>query len=321
MNLQPPIDQNSILIYSGNAQIIKARLEQFLNARPMLRKWTLPNYVRLGGFPEYEAQMKLIFHDAQIYDVVMGRALRTVPNAAEPVLATNCRKIYDEANFQGYSLIVRTFTPDNFGYIDASGAVENNGQLLWAKLVSFNYGISADGLPYLKAAFYDHLRFCQKENSSIDQWAAEVRRASDVLSGAGHPITDVEKSLVFRKGLLCQDLQTVLILPARTESYEEDLVTARAFVQAIDDKASRPPASGRVSAITAAPCCQHGGVKLDTTANTSKRRPGVDVFDVECFRCHQRGHYADVCQTPRSHRVRSNKRLRSHPKRHSSMPT
>ena len=60
MNLQPPIDQNSISIYSGNAQVIKARLEQFLTARPMLRKWTLPNYVRLDGFPEYEAQMKLI---------------------------------------------------------------------------------------------------------------------------------------------------------------------------------------------------------------------------------------------------------------------
>jgi hypothetical protein len=231
MNLQPPIDQNSISIYSGNAPIIKARLDHFLNARPMLRQWSLPNYVRLSGFPEYEAQMKLIFHDAQVYDVVMGRALRTVPDAAEPVPVSNCRKIYDEANFQGYSLIIRTlFTPANLGYIDASGAVENDGQLLWAKLVSFNYGITADGLPYLKAAFYDHLRFRQKEHSSIDQWAAEVRRASGVLSSAGHPITDVEKSLVFRKGLLRQDLQTMLILPARTESYEEVLMTARAYV-------------------------------------------------------------------------------------------
>jgi hypothetical protein len=118
MNLQPPIDQNSISIYSGNAPIIKARLEQFLNARPMLRKWTLPNYVRLSGFPEYEAQMKLIFHDAQIYDVVMGRALRTVPYPAEPVAVTNCRRIYDEANSQAYSLIVRTFTTANSGFVD-----------------------------------------------------------------------------------------------------------------------------------------------------------------------------------------------------------
>jgi hypothetical protein len=130
MNLQPPIDQNSISIYSGNAPIIKARLEQFLNARPMLRKWTLPNYVRLSGFPEYGAQMKLIFHDAQIYDVVMGRALRTVPYPAEPFAVTNGRRIYDEANFQAYSLIVRTFTTANSGFVDASGSIENNGQLL-----------------------------------------------------------------------------------------------------------------------------------------------------------------------------------------------
>jgi hypothetical protein len=94
MNLQPPIDQNSISIYYGNAPIIKARLEQFLNARPMLRKWTLPNYVRLSGFPEYEAQMKLFFHDAQIYHVVMGRALRTVSYSAEPVGGFTTRPIF-----------------------------------------------------------------------------------------------------------------------------------------------------------------------------------------------------------------------------------
>ena len=322
MNLQPPIDQNSISIYSGNAQVIKARLDQFLNARPMLRKWTLPNYVRLSGFSEYEAQMKLIFHDAQIYDVVMGRALRTVPNPAEPVSVTNCRRIYDEANFQGYSLIVRTFTPDNFGYVDASGAVENNGQLIWAKLVSFNYGISADGLPYLKAAFFDHLRFRQQENSSIDHWAADVRRASGVLSSAGHPITDVEKSLVFRKGLLRQDLHTVLILPARTESFEEVLVTARAFLLATDDKASRLPPSGCVAAVIDS-YCPHCFV----TAKRKLRHTLADCFrynkteaavvtgkrlaqDVECFCCHQRGHYADSCPTPHISRAPPAKRAR-----------
>jgi hypothetical protein len=319
MNLQPPIDQNSIFIYSGNAQIIKARLEQFLNARPMLRKWTLPNYGRLSGFPEYEAQMKLIFHDAQIYDVVMGRALRTVPNPAEPVPVTNCRRIYDEANFQAYSLIVRTFTTANSGFVDASGSIENNGQLLWTKLVRFNYGTSDDGLPYLKAAFYDRLRFSQKEDVSLDHWAAEVRQASSILSSSGHLISEADKSHAFRHGLNRPDLQTALILPARSETFEDLVITARAFILAADDKASRLPASGRVSAVIAA-SDQHGGVKLDTV-NTSKRRPGDDAYDVECFRCHRRGHYADVCPTPRSHRVRSHKRLRSHSKRHSSMPT
>jgi hypothetical protein len=117
------------------------------------------NYARLSGFPEYEAQMKLIFHDAQIYDVVMGRALRTVPNPAEPASVTNGRRIYDEADFQAYSLIVRTFTTANSGFVDAGGSLENDGHLLWTKLVRFNHGTSADGLPYLKAAFYDQLRF------------------------------------------------------------------------------------------------------------------------------------------------------------------
>jgi hypothetical protein len=107
--------------------------------------------------------MKLILHDAQIYDVVMGRALRTVPNSDEPASVTNCRRIYDESNFQAYSLIVRTtFTTANSGFVDAGVSLENGGHLMWTKLVRFNYGTSDDGLPYLKAAFYDQLRFIRK---------------------------------------------------------------------------------------------------------------------------------------------------------------
>jgi hypothetical protein len=78
----------------------------------------------------------------------MGCALRTVPNPAEPIPVTNCRRIYDEANFQANFLIVRTFTTANSGVVDASGSIETNGQLLWTKLVRFNYGTSDDGLPY-----------------------------------------------------------------------------------------------------------------------------------------------------------------------------
>jgi hypothetical protein len=315
MNFQPPIDQNVISIYSGNAQVIKARLEQFLNARPTLRQWTLPIYARLSFFPEYEAQMKLIFHDAQIYEVVMGRALRTVPNPVEPISVTNCRRIYDEANFQAYSLIVRTFTTANSGFVDASGSVENNGHLLWHKLVQFNYGSSVDGLPYLKAAFYNQRRFNQKEDVSLDHWAAEVRQASSILSSHGHPISEADQSLAFRHGLIRQDLKTALILPARHETFEDLVITARAFVQATDDNASRLPPPGRVSFVNVASC------QLSRTANTCQRRPKDNVFDVKCFSCHQRGHYADACLNPRSHRVRSHKRLRSHPKRHSSRPT
>jgi hypothetical protein len=157
--------------------------------------------------------MKLIFHDAQIYDVVMGRALRTVPNPVEPISVTHCKKIYDEANFQAYSLIVRTFTTANSGFVDAGGSLENNGHLLWTKFVRFNYDTSDDGLPYLKAAFYDRLHFIQKEDVSLDHWAAEVRNASAVLASHGHPISEADKSLAFRRGLSRADLQIALIFP------------------------------------------------------------------------------------------------------------
>jgi hypothetical protein len=327
MNFQPPIDQNVISIYSGNAQIIKARLEQFLNARPMLRIWTLPNYARLSGFPEYEAQMKLIFHDAQIYDVVMGRALRTVPNPAEPALVTNGRRIYDEANFQAYSLIVRTFTTANSGFVDAGGSLENDGHLLWTKLVRFNHGTSADGISYLKAAFYDHRNFIQKEDVSLDHWAAEVRQASSILALNGHPISEADKSLAFRHGLSRADLQTALILPARRENFEDLVITARAFVlatagtpkpslQAVDDAAYCTRCfteHGRRLRHALADCLRSN--KTEAAAGSGKR--DACAQDVECFCCHLRGHYADACPTPHLSRARPAKRARGRRTRHS----
>jgi hypothetical protein len=46
----------------------------------------------------------------------------------------------------------------------------------------WHYGITADNIPNLKIAFYDGAIFRQKKGHSIDQWAAEVRSASAVLT-------------------------------------------------------------------------------------------------------------------------------------------
>ena len=96
--------------------------------------------------------------------------------------------------------------------------LENDGHALWQLLVEFNYGITADNMPNLKVAFYDGAQFRQKKGHSIDQWAAEVRNASAVLISNGHAITESEKTLVFRRGLIREDMQQSLILPARTIS-------------------------------------------------------------------------------------------------------
>jgi hypothetical protein len=68
----------------------------------------------------YETQMKAIFHDAFIFDVVMGRALRTAPVAGEAQIITDKRAIYDECSLQAYSVIIRTFTTENSGFCDSS---------------------------------------------------------------------------------------------------------------------------------------------------------------------------------------------------------
>jgi hypothetical protein len=95
MNPNPPINQALIGIFRGDAAEIATRLTAFTDSRANLRKWHIPSYARYLEFPAYETQMKAIFHDAFIFDVVMGRALRTAPVAGEAQIITDKRAIYD----------------------------------------------------------------------------------------------------------------------------------------------------------------------------------------------------------------------------------
>ena len=199
MNPLPPADQNSLHIYRGNHAELRARLIMFRNARATLRKWSIPQYVRKSSFPAYESQMKLLFEDAELTDVAMGRATRTIADDGEQPSDTLRRPLYDECNFQIYSLIYRSFTPNNSGSVDACGINENDGWSLWRHLVTFNYEITDDNIPPLKRRFYDPIAFRQKPEMSLDIWATEVRLASNILIANGHPISEREKTLSFVK--------------------------------------------------------------------------------------------------------------------------
>jgi hypothetical protein len=129
--------------------------------------------------------------------------------------------------------------------------LENDGHALWQMLVEFNYGITADNIPNLKIAFYDGAIFRQKKGHSIDQWAAEVRSSSAVLTFNGHAITKSEKTTVFRRGLIREDMQQNLILPARTENFEQLVATARIYFQSTTTTSSSSSTSQRVSMLTA----------------------------------------------------------------------
>jgi hypothetical protein len=316
MNPNPPINQALIGIFQGNAAAIAARVDSFTDSRANLRKWHLPSYARLLGFPAFEKQMITIFNDAFIYDVVMGRALRTVPVVGEAQIEIDKRAIYDECNLQAYSVIIRTFTTENSGFCDSSGTIENDGHALWQFLVEFNYGLTADNIPNLKVAFYDVSLFRQKKWHSIDQWAAEVRSASSVLTSNGHPISELEKTLVFRKGLIREDMQQNLILPARTETFEQLVITARTYFQSTMSMSSSSSTSqrvfysgadsqfcphcfadsGRELAHTLADCRKYAN--LVSPGGQSNKRSHEDFSDnsqVDCYRCGQKGHYSTTC--------------------------
>jgi hypothetical protein len=315
MNPQPPINQALFGIYQENAATLAARVETFLDARGNLQKWRIPQYAQLSDFTAYEMQMEIIFQDAFVYDVVMGRALRTVPVAGEPAIEISKRAIYDECNYQAYALIVRSFSVENGGFSDSSGSPKDNGHLLWFKLYELNYAINADNVPHLKVSFYNSTIFRQQKSHSIDQWATEVRKASNILISTGHPISEVEKTLVFRKGLIREDLRTSLILPARTKTFDKLIVTAKAFHSSTIDTSSNSSQRIFATADSDTPCphcLSETGRQFFHQLAKCRRRQGIGEYsresnkrsrddeptptrDVECYRCHEKGHYASRC--------------------------
>jgi hypothetical protein len=106
MNPNPPIDQDQIPMYMGTDAEVRDRLTEMEENRPHLRKWHIPSYQRLTEFPPYETQMILLFQDAQIEDVALGRALRPPVNPNDNLRITRMRKMYDEANLQIFTLTV-----------------------------------------------------------------------------------------------------------------------------------------------------------------------------------------------------------------------
>ena len=270
--------------------------------------------------------MQLIFQDAEVYDVVLGRAIRTVPVDGEPPGVTLKREIYDECNLQAFSLIYRSLAGDNSGIVDASGATPNNGYALRTKLVRFNYQINDDSIPFLKQKFFNPLAFCQTREMLLDVWANEVRQATNILVCNGHPITEREKTLVFRQGLIREDLQTHLILPARVETFEQLVESARSYIQSSGSHPSSSVTSQRIFLTESerdgsycSYCREVTGRKNrhrvdhcrrkaatgefangDTHAAKRPRIAGTagDKQHITCFKCHQQGHYAPQCPNP-----------------------
>jgi hypothetical protein len=150
------------------------------------------------------------------------------------------REIYDEANSILYSMTIRTLSLENGGLVDAGDVPENQGRQLWLKLTCDNYQITRDGIPLLKLKFYDQLAFRQTKDTSVEMWANQVRMAAATLTtNNGNPIPEDEQTLVFRKGILNTQLREHLILPSRTETFEQLVVTAKSFTAT--NKSSQKP--------------------------------------------------------------------------------
>jgi hypothetical protein len=265
--------------------------------------------VRKEKFCDYEKTMLSIFRDANIYDVAMGRALRPrLPAAAGPLRILR-RAIYAESNRQVYSLLDRTLNIDNSGSTDGSVVRDGDGHALWGKLVRFNYCISVDNIPNLKRDFFNAVSFRQTQDKTIEDWAAKVRTAASVLAANGHPITESEKILVFRDDLINKTLRAHLIIPARNAFFEDLVQLATTFAEVHEPET--PKAFLTTTATTSCPFClkatgrvlfhvedecrrkrQTGEHASASSAPASNKRK---LDEIECYKCHQTGHYANKC--------------------------
>jgi hypothetical protein len=231
MNPNPPGNQHrDVPIFVGaNAGEIDTRRQEFIDRRIHLRKWHIPDYCQGEHFEAWMTKMFLIFQDAQLLDVANGTAIEVARHANDSQIAAARRDMYDECDSQVYSFTYRSLSVDNGGIVDSSGVPTNKGHLLLKKLTEINNKTTADNIPILKSNFLNPLKFNQPEDMSLEQWAKNVRSAATILTSNGHPMSEVEKSMVFRSGLYDKAAHDVLILPSRTETFEELIQTARTY--------------------------------------------------------------------------------------------
>jgi hypothetical protein len=121
--------------------------------------------------------------------------------------------------------------------------------------------------------------------------------------------------MVFRKGLIREDLQTSLILPARTETFEQLIVTARSYFQATEATSSNSSSQRIFAADGDGPCpycLSETGRQFYHPLSKCRRKSGTGEYaqdskkrshdesssqfsDVTCYRCNEKGHYANRC--------------------------
>jgi hypothetical protein len=315
MNPNPPADQHrDVPIFVGaNAGEIDTRRQDFIDRRIHLRKWHIPDYCQGEHFEAWMTKMFLIFQDAQLLDVADGSAIAIVPGGQDSQIKTARRAIYNECDSQIYSFTYRSLTVDNGGIVDSSGVPPNRGHLLLKKLAEINNKTTADNIPILKSNFLNPLKFKQTEDMSLEQWAKNVRSAAAILTTNGHPMSEAEKAMVFRSGLNDKAAHDVLILPSRTETFEELIQTARTY---FNSKTSSGESSDKIFLTTqksATPCpycltsrkrplyhaladCRNKKHDESNNSNGQKRSAeGSDHSHIQCRNCKQFGHYSNSC--------------------------
>jgi hypothetical protein len=323
-------------MYNGNQAAHNARLSAYRTFRGQIRRWTIPEYTKGIKFPSYQRQMERIFRDAEYREIVRKVNPVLPPNPPAPlavganaaaVQAFNAAQIlfqtqliiYEEVKAQLDTVIKRSFTEDNGGWIDAAGIPDDEGLQLWNHLVSENLGLSADQIIEVKAQFYSE-KFRQQHHQAVDEWAYDVRMQADTLTANGHIISTAEKNTVFRKGLKNIELSNSLIQQARSENFENFITSTKTAAMHLTSLSSRsadrilsvtqndtpeevPPTKRQKLENPCLFCIENGFGRLKHLESECRHKKQQELTasgaasNVTCHNCRQQGHYASTCPT------------------------
>ena len=281
----------------------EAEIEIGENMFQQMMKWKISPYQRQMMFRSYKITMVATFRAADVSKLISGEWSKPLvpPVGGAAILALHelHKKLYKIKDELIWTLLQKSFTDENYGFVDSSEIEDGNGVLLWDHLVSFNEKTTTDLIDDNREQFS---KTAQNIDEPLVALIARVRDHKNILTRNDHPIRDKIANNVIRTALINTELGNQLILSANSQTFVEFCKTVllletktikqkQPTTQPITQDLRKQKADDLLDTIPCNYCLMETGQSNDHPARECRRKKPKFA----CFVCGDETHKASDC--------------------------